>query len=127
MLSLGAVRNGSRFCAPYFYTTFLGDYQILEKVVITDSDVPIRAEAKSSATIIGYFSYEIVRHLGRGRGAQVWDTIEGEKYQWLRIETPAGETGYVWGKQARRPIDRHVCFRKVDGQWMMTSWIGWIP
>ena len=87
MLSLGVVRDGSEFCAPYFYNTFLGDYQIIEKVVITDSDVPIRAEAKSSAPIIDYLSYDVVKYLWRGRGALVWDTIEGEKYQWLRIET----------------------------------------
>lgn len=127
MLSLGAVRNGSRFCAPYLYTTFPNDLEILRYVVITGSDVPIRAEAESTAPIIGHYSYDIVKYLWRGRGASVWDTIEGEKYQWLRIETPAGETGYVWGKQARRPTEETVCFRKVDGQWMMTSWIGWIP
>jgi hypothetical protein len=121
MLSLGAVRSSYGFCAPYVSTKFPDELDALKSVVITDSDVPVRAEPNSTAPIIDRLSYDIVSHLSRGRGAS-WDTIEGEEYQWWRIETPSGEAGYVWGKYARRPIDMWVCFDKSDGHWLMTSW-----
>jgi len=120
MLSLGAARNSSGFCAPYVSIKFPDERNAFESVVITGSDVPVMAEPNSTAPIIDRLSYDIVRYLSRGRGA--WDTIEGERYHWWRIETPSGETGYVWGKYARRPIDMGVCFAKTDGQWLMTSW-----
>ncbi len=103
MLSLGAVRSSYGFCAPYVSTKFPDELDALKSVVITDSDVPVRAEPNSTAPIIDRLSYDIVSHLSRGRGAS-WDTIEGEEYQWWRIETPSGQTGYVWGKYARRPM-----------------------
>jgi hypothetical protein len=121
MLSLGAVRSSYGFCAPYVSTKFPDELDALKSVVITDSNVPVRAEPNSTAPIIDRLSYDIVSHLSRGRGAS-WDTIEGEEYQWWRIETPSGEAGYVWGKYARRPIDMWVCFDKSDGHWLMTSW-----
>ena len=125
MLSQGAVRrSNSDFCAPYAYTTFPPDHELsyIDYLVITGSNVPIRAEPNSTAPIIDHLSYDIVKYLWRGWAGKGWDTIGGELYQWLRIETPSGETGYVWGKEAWGPADTHVCFHETDGQWMMRAW-----
>ena len=97
------------------------DLNVFESVVITGSHVPIIAEPNSTAAVIDWLSYDIVKRMDLGQRV-VWETIKGEEYQWWRIQTPAGEIGYVWGKYARRPIDMWVCFDKSDGQWMMTSW-----
>ncbi len=122
MLSLGVSHSDPQFCAPYAYVTFPRELSYGDHLVITGSDVPIRAKPNSTAPIIDHLSYDIVTYLWRGRGALVWDTVEGERDHWLRIQTPSGDTGYVWGKEAWRPSDRSVCFDKTDGQWMMTSW-----
>ncbi len=120
MLLLGAVQSDSRFCAPYVSSNFPDELWGFY-VVITASDVPIREEPNSTAPIIDHLSYDIVQRVERG-GRSVWDTIEGERYRWRRIETPSGEIGYVWGKYARDPRSYKVCFAKVDGEWMMTRW-----
>jgi len=122
MLSLGVRHSDPDFCAPYAYITFPRELSYIDHLVITGSNVPIRAEPNATAPIIDHLSYDIVTYLWRGRGAVVWDTIGGERDHWLRIRTPSGETGYVWGKEAWRPVDSHVCFHKTDGQWMMRSW-----
>jgi len=121
VLLLGAVRrNDSRFCAPYVSTNFPDELRLFY-VVITGSDVPIREEPNSTAPIIDHLSYDIVQTVERGQRS-VWETIEGERYRWRRIETPSGEIGYVWAKYARDPRNSQVCFEKVDGEWMMTRW-----
>ena len=124
MLSLGAVQSGSGFCAPYATVKFPNLTHAIEYLAITASDVPIRAEPKSIAPVIDHLSYDIVKYLWRGRGAVVWDTVDGELYPWYRIETPSGETGYAWGKYVAGWLDTTVCFHKTDGQWLMTSWSG---
>ena len=121
MLSLGAVRSSYGFCAPYVPRKFPDELNAFESVVITGSDVPVRAEPNSTAAVIDHLSYDIVSDFSRGAS---WDTIEGERYHWWHIETPSGEVGYVWGKYARRPMSFEVCFDKTDGQWLMTSWSG---
>jgi len=120
ILSLGAVRVSYGFCAPYVSIKFPYALNAFESVVITASDVPIRAEPKSTAPIIEHLSYDIVKYLWRGG----WETVEGESYMWYRIQTPSGETGYAWGKYVTSPLDTSACFDKTDGQWLMTSWSG---
>ncbi len=123
MLSLGAVRSGSEFCAPYAPVNFPDIPYAIDYLAITASDAPIRAEPKSTAPIIDHLSYDIVKYLWRGDRSG-WETVEGESYMWHRIQTPSGETGFAWGKYVAGWLDSTVCFAKTDGKWLMTSWSG---
>jgi hypothetical protein len=120
MLRLGVVRTRGGFCAPYVYRKFPQELDPFEYLVITSTDVKVRAEAKSTAPVIETLSYDIVRLESIGY-IEPEETIGGERHPWWRIVTPSGKTGHVWGKYARRPIDLEVCFKKIDGQWMMAS------
>ena len=123
-LKLGAVRQSdSHLCAPYAPVKFPNIPYAIDYLAITASDAPIREEPKSTAPIIDHLSYDIVQRVERGQRS-VWETIEGERYRWRRIETPSGEIGYVWGKYVAGWLDTTVCFTKTDGQWLMWSWSG---
>jgi hypothetical protein len=123
MISLGAVRTYGKFCAPYLYTRFPEELDPFEYLVITEENVRVRAEPKSTAPVVARLSYDIVKRRWQGYSA-VYESINGEEYPWWRIETPSGRIGYVWGRYARSPLDYEVCFEKVNGRWMMTSLVG---
>lgn len=91
--------------------------------VITGEGVNVRSAPSTQGRILAQLSYETVP-LPQGvttDGATV--TLDGRDYGWTPVELPGGQTGYVVDKYLRRPIGYRAWFEKLDGRWMMTSFI----
>jgi hypothetical protein len=124
MLLLGAVQTEGEFCAPYIHAKFPRELDPFEYLVITGENVRVRAEPSLTAEAIDTLSYDIVKLDSIGYTEPV-ETIAGERHRWWRVLTPSGRTGHIWGKYARQPIDYEVCFKKIEGKWMMTSLVSY--
>lgn len=125
ILSMGGIfyeKELTSFLAPYVFHAATDDPY--EDLFITGSGVRVRRQPGSAGEVIANLSYDRVKP-----AAINWDkpepllseTIDGETYDWEKIITQAGDTGYVYGKFVRSPIDTRVHFqRKADG-WMLVS------
>jgi hypothetical protein len=118
--SRGAVPGRREFCAPYVYSAFPEELpRWLEGEenpwAIIGSNVPVREQPRPSARVLTRLSWELVK-------ADGWrDADPKGRLQWANVTLPDGRSGYVQEGQIRPTTDYHVCFAKIDGRWLMTS------
>jgi hypothetical protein len=118
LVLLGAVRFGDRFCLPSVEHRFPEELDIMEYVLIAGHPIPVREEPYATAPVITHLSFDIVR---RDSHFTLWDRIEGEKHEWVKITTPDGRIGYVWGRYVWDTLEYGACFKKVDGHWRLVE------
>ena len=111
ILSMGGSFLGEErqaFWAPYVYSKWPDDVDAFEHVAAIRSGVPVRANAKESATVVTTIDWKIARIVGRSEG-------------WLRIRVDDGREGWVRASDVRSPLWYRAGFNKVGGEWKMTG------
>jgi hypothetical protein len=125
ILNMGGIfyeKELTSFSAPYVFHAASEDPY--EDLFITGTGVRIRKQPGSAGEVIATLTYD------RVKAAPInWDqpepllseTIDGETYDWEKIITQAGDTGYVYGKFVRSPIDTRVHFKRMSDGWRLVS------
>jgi hypothetical protein len=113
--SSGAFYSETKFILPYWYNGVEEPYiietykdKVLEELekfgepfnefefyIVAGKNVNVRAEPSSKSKIITQISYEVI-YLVDYSG--VYETINDEKYQWLKVRLWNGEEGFIYGK-----------------------------
>ncbi len=108
------------FYAPYIYV--LDDIEDpFTQVVIIGENVRLRDQPSSKGKVIGSLSWDLADLLSEE--SSIEETINGETHLWQKVKSVNGETGYVYGKYIRSPIDFRAGFKQYDGRWMMDLFI----
>ena len=108
------------FYAPYIFMLEDIDDPYTQAVIIGEK-VRLREEPSSKAKIINSLNWNLVEFVSQDEYTE--ETIDGETHFWQKVKTTNNETGFVYGKYVRSPIDFRVGFSKNDGKWMMTLFI----
>lgn len=109
--------NKTRFTAPYLFLLDVFDDPFTEGVIVGDN-VRLRNGQGLDSKIVGSLSWDHVT-FSFDNDAKM-DTIGGVADYWMNVKTLSGESGYVFGKYARSPIDYRVAFIELaDGSWQM--------
>jgi hypothetical protein len=109
-------------------TSFIAPYTFLAEVddpynqcIITGQDVSVRSGTSSQSNRLGLLSYDLVKCFYQSNPRK--ETINGETYPWIAIETTEKIKGYVYGKYIRSPIDYRVNFVRQNGVWKMSFFV----
>ncbi len=105
------------FTAPYFFSTWPGQYDAFDYGAIAGAGVRLRERPSLNSKILKTISYDIVIILNEGRKEEVG----GETFPWVQVEMLGGIQGYVFGKFIGDPVGYRVGFEKKEGgQWRMS-------
>lgn len=106
----------ARFTAPYYFAAFEGErYDPFQHGVVLGESVPVREEAGHDAPAIDTLSFAIVRlsnfvpHMSSD--------------EWARVSLSGDRVGFVPADQIGSPIGYRAVFHRVDGDWLMTSFV----
>ncbi|MGE0527745.1 MAG: SH3 domain-containing protein [Bdellovibrionales bacterium] len=111
VLSLGgAFMANGHFEAPYVSSSWPAELDAFDHVAVIGSRVRVRAQPNANSEILYVASYEILK-------------AEYANDPWIKVVTPDGQTGYMWSKYLRWPLDYRAHFTKVDGRWLMNVFI----
>ncbi|NES65057.1 MAG: SH3 domain-containing protein [Okeania sp. SIO2D1] len=121
--------NFNFFIAPYtFFTPGVSDFY--SKIIVTDTDVAMRNIPSSKGEILGLLSYDVVSLIPSTQSdietrqtTPPVETIDGETYPWLKVQTAEGIQGYVYGKYLRQLLDYRVGFKKKNDTWKMVFFV----
>ena len=108
------------FVAPY---TFLAEEveDSYQNLIVIGENVTVRKTPSTKGAILGFLSYDVVKRVYESNPPQ--ETINGETFSWMKIETKEGVVDYVYGKYIRSPIDYRVNFVNKDGTWKINLFI----
>jgi len=102
------------FWAPYTFSNFPEDgSDAFTTLIVIDSDVPLKSEARASSKTLGTLSHDLVQ-IASG------DRFDGD---WRKVVTSNGVSGYLPGAKVRSHIDYRAGFEKKTGQWTMTIFV----
>lgn len=112
------------FTAPYTYSSWPEDLDVFEYLAIFGSGVNLRERPSADAKIIGTLSYNVVKPnndesttVKTGSGEDDWE------FDWRKVETLGGKSGFVKAKYARSSIDYRAGFNKIRGVWKLTFFV----
>ncbi len=107
----------ARFVAPYYFAAFAGErYDPFQHGVILDESVPVREKPEPDAPAIDTLSFAIVR-------VPNFMPHETQAGNWVRVELSDDRFGYVPARRVASPIGYRAVFHRIDGQWLMTSFV----
>lgn len=123
ILNLGGVFfNDNSFSMPYVFDHFPENYDVFEFAAITGEHVRMRDQPNLKGEVITSLSYEIVKLASEK--ATKKEEINGEEYPWVKIIRTNNQTGYVYGKYVRSPIDYRIFLeREENGKWIITTFL----
>lgn len=108
------------FYAPYVFVLEDIDDPYSQAVIIGEN-VRLRDQASSKGKIIGSLGWDLVEIIYEDELPE--ETINGETHFWQKVKTAQGQTGFVYGKYTRLPIDYRAGFSQYDGKWMMDLFV----
>lgn len=108
------------FYAPFIFILEDIDDPYTQAVIIGEK-VRLRDQPSSQGKIIGSLGWDLVEIINDSE--QPEETINSETHLWQKVKTVRGETGFVYGKYIRSPIDFRAGFKQYDGRWMMDMFI----
>lgn len=125
LLQLGGIfmdKTLQSFTAPYTFHADVPDPY--EYYIITGTEVRIRQKPSLQGAVLGSLNYDVVLRAPYDPDeTQVVETIGGESHPWIKIQFGQQDTGYVFGKFVRSPIDFRANFTHKNGKWMMTFFV----
>ncbi len=112
------------FTAPYTFSSWPEDIDGFEYLAIFGSDVNLRERPAADAKIVAVLSYNIIKPnndesttVKTGPGEDDWE------FDWRKVETLGGKSGFVKAKYARSHIDYRAGFEKIRGVWKLTFFV----
>lgn len=112
-----------RFEAPYTFGGFPTDLDSFEYSVIFGSKVRLRRSAGLEAPIVEELSYNVVKVDFEQSVKAKGSTEDDPTYDWLKVTTLGGKTGFVKSEFVRSPIDLRAGFEKKKGVWKLVFFI----
>lgn len=113
----------SLFTAPYTFSNWPDDIDGFEYHVIFGNRVNLREKPSMTAAVIGQLSYNIVK-IDDAASVRKNTGAEGDwAYDWVKVETLGGKTGFVKGEFVRSHIDHRAGFEKKKGVWKLTFFL----
>lgn len=120
----GAGTKDVSFSAPFVFTETPEDLDHFSVFVVFGNNVNLREQPNTNAPVVAQLSYNVVNidqeastKRKTGPGEHDW------KYDWQKITTLGGQTGWMKAEYVRSPIDYRAGFEKIRGRWMMTYFI----
>ena len=104
------------FMAPYVYSSFPEDLDAFEHSAIVGENVNLRATPFTTAPVVASLSYNLVKVDYNNSIRKKTD----EDYEWLKVETLGGKSGFVQDRFVRSSVGYRAGFEKKRGQWKMT-------
>lgn len=132
---LAVIKNGGRFVgegknklnsfsAPYLFLDMPEDLDIFEYYAVFGNNVNLRESPNANAPEITQLSYNILKidepsavKRKTGPGEEDW------KYEWHKIETLGGLSGWIKAEYVRSSVDYRAGFEKKRGKWTMTFFL----
>lgn len=125
ILKLGGIfheKELTSFSAPYVFQ--LDEMDMVTEELVIGSGVRLRKQPGSAGEVVSQLSYEVVKLAPIN-----WDKpepviseeIAGETHLWQKVITRANDTGFVYSKYLRSPIDMRVRFVQKPEGWRMVS------
>lgn len=109
--------NRAAFTAPYYFSTWPGQYDPVDYGTIAGAGVRLRESPSLNSRILKTISHDIITILEEAREEE----IGGETYPWMQVELLSGTQGYVFGKFVGDPVGYRVGFeKKTGGRWRMS-------
>ncbi len=114
----------SVFSAPYTFSSWPEDVDGFEYQVIFGNNVNLRQGPSTDAAVMGKLSYNIVK-VNDEESVKIKTGPPGReyKYEWVKVETMGGQSGFVKADLVRSHIDHRAGFQKKRGVWKMTYFI----
>jgi hypothetical protein len=112
----GTFYEKDMYAAPYVYTKFPMDVNLLEYVAVVKDAAPLRAEAKADAAVVETLSYDIVQV-----EPALTAPVRLDKQEWVQVATAGGKKGYVASADVYSPAGYRVLFEKQAGRWHWLS------
>lgn len=117
------VREVKRFEAPYTFGGFPEDLDAFEYSVIFGNNVRLRSAPGLNAQIITELSYNVVSVDFEKSIKLKGSAVDDPNYDWLKVTTLGGKSGFVKAEFVRSPIDLRAGFEKKRGVWKMVFFI----
>lgn len=108
----GKFNDAGEFVAPYVFANWPESLDGFDYDAVVVPEAVVRAKANARARAVAKVGYEILalRNVGAPNG-------------WLAVKAPNGKAGYLPSSALRSPIDYRAFFKKVDGEWRMSTFI----
>lgn len=103
--------DGTRYVAPYTFASFPDSMDMYRDKVVTGSSVNVRTRPTTDSEVITQVTYDVVR------------TLSGDEDGWTKIQLPDGERGFISSQFLKDPLYYRAVFEKVDGKWMVLSFV----
>lgn len=111
--------DGGYFEAPYISHCWPHDAEPYEMGVIAGAGVRLRSAPSLQSDIVKVLSHKLVTHLEQ---TTVETAIDGRTFPWIKVRTPDGLEGYVYGRFYRSPLDYRAIFKRNDaGEWRLVT------
>ena len=112
------------FTAPYLFSAMPSELDPFEYHAIFGNNVNLREQPNPNAKVITQLSYNIVQideteAIRKKTGPGEWDW----EYDWQKVKTLGGKTGWVKAEYVRCPIGYRAGFEKKRGVWKMTFFL----
>ena len=119
----GQFLDGDRgfFIAPYTYSAWPDEYDAFDHAVITGENVRVRVSPDLSSPVVTALSYDIVKTTGERTPESV--TIGEDTYPWYKITLPGQQSGWVFGKYIRSPIDLRIGLKRGKEDWYIAFFV----
>jgi hypothetical protein len=112
VLALGCATDGTIAVAPSHVNQLPSDYDIFDTMIAVRPGATLRARPKEKAKKVATLDWDIVR-MGS------WDGTG----DWIPVTLGNGRSGFVRREHVRSVIDYRATFEKVDGKWLMTTFL----
>jgi hypothetical protein len=111
VLALGGSFMGDYFYAPYTFSRWPSTMDSFEHVVVTASNVRVRAEPRSDAAVLTTVSFAILK------------ASPEQLEEWTSVILPDNRKGFLSSRFVRSPIDYRAIFLKSGGRWQLTMFL----
>jgi hypothetical protein len=116
--------GAQEFCAPYVASQWKNLIKQLPKdsdsdeyAAVIRENVVLRSKPDQDSPVVDNLSYDIIKFDSNTPASNEPPVVDN---QWVKIVTLSGKQGYVLSSDVRSPSDYHVCFKEVEGRWVMT-------
>lgn len=112
LVALGCAKSaGGGITLPWYFAQDFGELDVLNAIIVTGEDVPLRETADKAGPVIAAVSWDAVTLVGRFAPEAAFH----------RVKTRDGKVGFIAADKLRPIAGYRVIASSRDGKWSMTS------
>lgn len=115
--------GGKSFTAPYTFTSWPDDVDGFEYLAIFGNGVNLRDKPSKDGRVIGSLSYNVVSVEFEASVKSSVSREEDTKFEWYKVKTLGGLSGFVKSEFVRSHIDYRASFEKQRGAWKLVFFL----